>query len=497
VGPANEDDASALANEDVGYHKCLKRRQVQMIAIGGAMGTGLFMGTGGRLHTGGPGLFLVYAFCGPFVFFILRALGELVLHRPSSGSFVSYAREFLGDKAAFIAGWLYFCHWAATSIVDVTAVALYVRYWGIFQAFPQWSLALAALAVVLTMNMISVKVFGEMEFWAALIKVVALVIFLIVGTVFLAGRYHIDGQPTGPSLIASHGGLFPTGPLQLVIVTSGVVFAFAAVELVGTAAGETANPHKVMPRAINAVVLRVAVFYVGSVILLAFLLPFSAYAKGTSPFVSFFSHIGFPAAGHIMNFVVLTAALSSLNAGLYTTGRMLRSMAINGSAPKFTARMSSAGVPFAGILLTGCITLTGVVLNLIVPSDAFNIALEVAALGIIASWGTIVICQLKLYRLSQCGIIARPAFRLPGTPYTGYATLLFLAAVVVLMCYQNRWNLLALTVAVPMLTVGWLVTRNRVFQAASERVGGTGALPAIAETPVMDELRGKTAAPRR
>jgi L-asparagine permease len=255
--------------------------------------------------------------------------------------------------------------------------------------------------------------------------------------------------------------------------------------LVGTAAGETENPHKVMPRAIKSVVLRIAVFYVGSVLLLGLLLPYSAYAKDISPFVSFFSHIGFPAAGHIMNFVVLTAALSSLNAGLYSTGRMLRSMAINGSAPKFTAQMSSTGVPFAGILLTGCITLTGIVLNLVVPGDAFNIALGVAALGIITSWGTIVICQLKLYRLSQRGVLARPSFRLPGTPYTSYAALLFLAVVVVLMCYANRWNLLALILAVPMLTAGWFTVRNRVFQVASERAGTTGAVPVIAETPLM------------
>jgi len=151
-------------------------------------------------------------------------------------------------------------------------------------------------------------------------------------------------------------------------------------------------------------------------------------------------------------------------------------MAIRGSAPKFTARMSSAGVPFAGILLTGCITLTGIVLNLVVPSDAFNIALEVAALGIIASWCTIVICQLKLHRLSQRGVLERPGFRLPGAPYTGYATLVFLALVVVLMCCQNRWNLLALIVAVPLLAGGWFAVRNRVFQGVGPAAGSAGVV---------------------
>src|ERR1700742_5217605 len=245
-------DNSALRAEDEGYHKSLKPRQLQMIAIGGGIGTGLFLGAGGRLHNGGPGLFLGYAFCGVFVFLILRALGELVLHRSSSSSFVSYAREFLGEKAAFVAGWMYFLNWAMTSIVDSTAIASYFHYWTAFQAVPQWTLALIALAAVVSVNLISGKAFGEFEVLAALIKVIALTTFLVVGIVFLAGRFKIEGKTTGPQIWADHGGFLPTGLLPLVLVTSGVIFAYAAVELVGTAAGETADPEKVMPRAINS-----------------------------------------------------------------------------------------------------------------------------------------------------------------------------------------------------------------------------------------------------
>ena len=345
-------DNSALMAEDEGYHKGLKPRQLQMIAIGGAIGTGLFLGAGGRLHNAGPGLFLSYAFCGIFVFLILRALGELVLHRPSSGSFVSYAREFLGEKAAFVAGWMYWLNWAFTAIVDSTAIATYFHYWSSFGSVPQWLIALIALALVVGVNLISVTLFGELEFWAAAIKVLALMTFLVAGTIFLAGRYQIQGQPTGFSVIADNGGIFPHGVFPLVIVMSGVVFAYAAVELVGTAAGETAHPHKIMPRAINSVIARIAVFYVGSLFLLALLLPYTTYKAGESPFVTFFSKIGIDGAGTVMNIVVLTAAFSSLNAGLYSTGRILRSMAMNGSAPKFTARMSSRGVPYGGIFLT-------------------------------------------------------------------------------------------------------------------------------------------------
>ncbi|WP_304116883.1 amino acid permease [Mycolicibacterium bacteremicum] len=479
-------DNSALSHEEEGYHKSLKPRQIQMIAIGGAIGTGLFMGAGSRLHDAGPGLFLVYAFCGIFVFFIMRALGELVLHRPSSGSFVSYAREFFGEKTAYVTGWLYFFNWAATAIVDVTAVALYVHFWGMFEAIPQWLIALIALGIVLTMNIISVKLFGEMEFWASIIKVAALVTFLVVGIIFLAGRFEIEGQATGFSVIADNGGLLPTGMFSLVIVTSGVIFAYAAVELVGIAAGETAEPAKVMPRAINSVIVRIAVFYVGSLILLALLLPYTTYQAGESPFVTFFSKIGVPAAGGIMNLVVLTAAMSSLNAGLYSTGRILRSMAMNGSAPKFTGVMNRNGVPFGGIALTGVLTLLGVILNLFVPEEAFNIALDLSALGIISTWVMIVACQIQLWRWERKGILQRPAFRLPGTPYTSYATIVFLAAVTVLMCYENYWNLIAILVIAPMLVGGWYAVRGKVMTMAQQRIGYTGDYPVIPQPPIPE-----------
>jgi L-asparagine permease len=459
-----------LTREDAGYHHDLRPRQLQMIAIGGAIGTGLFLGAGGRLESAGPGLFLVYGICGGFVFLILRALGELVLHRPSSGSFVSYAREFFGEKAAFVAGWMYFLNWAMASIVDSTAIAKYFHYWKALQTVPQWTLALVALVAVVAVNLISVRAFGEFEFWAALIKVLALLTFLVVGTVYLAGRFQVDGQNTGFSLWGNHGGFMPTGLLPLVLVTSGVVFAYAAVELVGTAAGETAEPEKIMPRAINSVVARIAIFYVGSVALLALLLPYTAYTDHESPFVTFFSKIGFGGAGSLMNVVVLTAAFSSLNAGLYSTGRILRSMAVNGSGPKFTARMSKYGVPYGGILLTATIGLFGVVLNAVDPGEAFEIVLNMAALGVMAAWAAIVACQLRLYRLTNAGTMQRPRFRMPLAPYSGYLTLVFLAAVLVLMVFdaeRGPWVIATLVVGIPALIGGWFLVRKRVTTTAA------------------------------
>lgn len=463
---------AALTAEDAGYHKSLSPRQLQMIAIGGAIGTGLFLGAGGRMASAGPGLFLVYGVCGVFVFLILRAMGELVLHRPTTGSFVSYAREFLGERAAYVAGWMYFLNWSVTTIVDSTAIAVFFKFWGVFKDVPQWLIALIALGIVLAMNLVSVKLFGEFEFWAALVKVIALVTFLVAGTIFLAGRYSVDGNPTGFSVINNSGGLFPVGVLPLVLVTSGVVFAYAAVELVGIAAGETEEPEKVMPRAINSVIARIALFYVGSLFLLALLLPYTAYSAEESPFVTFFGKIGIEGAGTVMNLVVLTAAFSSLNAGLYSTGRILRSMAMSGSAPKFTARMSRQGVPYGGILLTASIGLLGVLLNSIVPDQAFEIVLNVASLGILSSWATIIICQLQLYRWSQQGRMDRPSFRMWGAPYTGYLTLAFLVTVLVLMAFNYPVGTITiggLVVLIPALIGGWYLVRDRVSAIARER----------------------------
>ena len=458
-----------LNSHDSGYNKAMGNRQVQMIAIGGAIGTGLFLGAGARLQMAGPALALVYLVCGIFSFFILRALGELVLHRPSSGSFVSYAREFLGEKASYVAGWMYFVNWAMTGIVDITAVALYMHYWGAFGDVPQWVFALAALAIVGTMNMIGVKWFAEMEFWFALIKVVAIVVFLIVGVVFLGSGKPLDGNATGFHLITDNGGLFPHGLLPALVLVQGVVFAFASIELVGTAAGECKDPKTMLPKAINSVIWRIGLFYVGSVVLLVMLLPWNAYQAGESPFVTFFSKLGVPYVGSIMNIVVLSAALSSLNSGLYSTGRILRSMSMGGSAPAFMSKMSSHKVPWAGILVTIGVYVIGVVLNYYVPSQVFEIVLNIASLGIISSWGFIVVCQMRLRKAIKEGKAEDVSFKLPGAPFTSWLTLLFLASVLVLMAFDypnGTWTIASVPLIAVVLVLGWFGVRKRVHAIA-------------------------------
>ncbi|KPC95150.1 amino acid permease [Streptomyces albus] len=461
---------------DTGYSKDLKARHINMIAIGGAIGTGLFLGAGGRLASAGPALALAYAVCGLFAFFVVKALGELVLHRPSSGSFVSYSREFLGEKGAYVAGWMYFLNWSTTGIADITAIALYTHYWSFFTDIPQWVLALIALAVVLAINMISVKIFGELEFWFAVIKVAALVIFMIIGIVLLATQHPVDGAAPGLANLTDHGGIFPEGLMPVVIVMQGVVFAYSCVELVGVTAGETAEPHKVVPKAVNAIMWRVGFFYVGSVVLLALLLPWNQYKDGQSPFVTVLSKLGVDGAGDIMNLVVLTAAMSSLNSGLYSTGRILRSMAVAGSAPKFTARMNSSQVPYGGILLTSAVCVVGVGLNYVVPGKAFEIVLNIAALGIISTWCTIMLCHWVFVRRAKAGLVERPAFRLPFSPVTEWVTIAFLLGVVALMWNDpevGRRTVMLIPLIAVALVAGWFAVRGRVNAAAAEREAAT------------------------
>ncbi|MFE5718487.1 amino acid permease [Streptomyces erythrochromogenes] len=457
---------------DEGYSKDLKSRHINMIAIGGAIGTGLFLGAGGRLAGAGPSLAIAYAVCGVFAFFVVRALGELVLYRPSSGAFVSYAREFMGEKGAYTAGWLYFLNWSTTTVADITAAAVFAHYWSAFTDVPQWVLAFIALAIVLTANLISVKYFGEMEFWFAIVKVGALVIFMLVAIYLLVTSHPIDGHTPGLATITDNGGLFPSGVLPMLLVVQGVVFAYASVELCGVAAGETENPEKIMPKAINSIMWRVGVFYVGSVVLLALLLPYTAYSADQSPFVTVFDKLGIPGTAGIMNLVVLTAALSSLNSGLYSTGRILRSMALSGSAPKFTGVMNKGKVPYGGVLFTAAFGVAGVGLNYWMPGEAFEIVLNLASIGILGTWGMVMLCSLFFWHRSKNGLVSRPSYRLPWAPYTQIATLLFLVTVLVLMWSDGgvgRTTVMLLPAIAAALVGGWFLVRGRVAELAADR----------------------------
>lgn len=449
---------------DSGYAKDLKPRHIQMIAIGGSIGTGLFLGAGGRLAQGGAGLTIAYAVCGIFAFLMVRALGELAIRRPSSGAFVSYAREFLGEKGAYITGWLFFLDWSTTVMADITAVALYFHYWKVFQPVPQWLLALCALAAVFALNMLSVKAFGEAEFWFAAIKVFTILAFMVIAIWAIVTGAPVGDYHAGLHNITDYGGFFPEGIAPVLALTLGVVFAFGGTEMVGVAAGEAKEARQVLPKAINSMILRIFGFYVGSVILMALVLPYTAYSSSQSPFVTFFAGLGIPHAGDVIQVVVLTAALSSLNAGLYATGRTLRSMAMAGSGPRFAARMNRNHIPYGGIIITSALGLLGVVLNAVLPSDAFDIIMNLAGIGIAGTWSSILVTHLAFMRRVKAGKETRPDYHMPGAPFTDYLALAFFTLVVVsnLTNTSGRWTLALFAVVVILMIIGWFAVRGRI-----------------------------------
>jgi L-asparagine permease len=475
----------SLNAEQVGYKQTLGRRHVQMIAIGGAIGTGLFLGSASRLNSTGPALLFSYAFVGVIAYFLMRALGELVLHRPTSGAFVSYMREFFGEKAAYITGWLYWLNWALTGIAELSAVGLYVQYW--FPTMPTWATVLIALAVVLVINLLSARAFGEFEFWASILKVGAIVIFLIVGLVVVIGGFSIGGHKAGFSNLWSNpGGFWPSsgdfnwyGPI---LVMSGVVFAYAAIEMVGVAAGEMEDSEREVPKAVNAVIFRIAIFYCGSILLLVSMLPTSEFKPGISPFVTIFERLGLGWMGTLIQMVLIVAALSSLNSGLYSTGRVLRSLGMAKQAPAFTLKMSSQGVPWAGIVMTSVVFVFGAVLNYLVP-DAFEIALEAAAIGVLFTWATIFLCQLRLRQLVNKGVIAKSPFQMPGHPYTSIIGLVFLVLVLIGLAvsgwqsspyFLHKTTFLVVVFGIPILAValeiGWRIVRPNVVENTGDRL---------------------------
>jgi L-asparagine permease len=450
---------------DVGYSKDLKARHIRMIAIGGSIGTGLFLGAGGRLSQGGPALAIVYALCGVFAFIMVRALGEMAIRRPSSGAFVSYSREFMGEKGAYVTGWLFFLDWATTVMADITAVALYLHYWQAFTAVPQWVLALIALALVFVLNIFSVKFFGEFEFWFAMIKVAAIVTFMIVA-IWVIVTNHADGAiDPGFGNWTEHGGFFPKGLAPLFTLALGVVFAFGGTEMVGVAAGEAKDAAKVLPKAVNSMIWRIALFYVGSVLLFTLVMPWTEYSSTESPFVTFFSNLGVPHAGDVIQVVVLTAALSSLNAGLYATGRTLRSMAVAGEAPRFAAPLNKNKVPANGIIVTSCLGLLGVALNLFIPERAFGVVLNLAGIGIAGTWISILVSHWIFVRKANQGIYQRPKYRLWGAPVVNGITIGFLLAIVIGTFFaegDGLWILAGFVIFCVALVVYWFAIRDKI-----------------------------------
>jgi len=306
----------------------LKSRHIHMIAIGGAIGVGLFLGSGKAIAKAGPGLLLSYAIGGIAIFFIMRALGELLLHKPVAGSFATYAEEFVGPFAGFATGWSYWFMWVVIGMAEITAVGVYIHYW--LPEVPQWVPALVTLAVLTVVNIVAVRLFGELEFWFALIKVVTIVALILGGLAVIVFGIGDLGQGAGVSNLSSHGGFLPFGVLGAVLALQMVMFAYQGVELIGVTAGEAEDPARVLPRATNGIIWRILIFYLGALAVIMSLLPWAQLDPSASPFVFVFDKLGLNAAADVINLVVITAAASSCNSGLFSNGRMLFTLARSG-----------------------------------------------------------------------------------------------------------------------------------------------------------------------
>ncbi|MFC8362419.1 amino acid permease [Streptomyces griseorubiginosus] len=452
-----------------GYERGLGSRQVQMIAIGGAIGVGLFLNAGANIAKAGPSLILMYALAGVIIFFIMRALGELLLYRPVSGSFAEYSREFLGPFFGYFTGWTYWLMWVVTGMAELTAAAIYIHYW--FPGIPQWVTALVFLVVLFTANLISVKLFGEIEFWASMIKVTALIGMIVIGLGVLTFGFSDAGDTAAVSNLWEFDGFFPHGIGSSLMTLQGVMFAYLAVELVGVTAGESENPEKTLPKAINTLPWRIALFYVGALTVILCVVKWTEFAPGVSPFVEAFAKIGIPAGAGIVNFVVLTAALSSCNSGMYSTGRMLRNLADSGEAPTVFGRLSSTKTPALGITVSVAFMGIGVVLNYVVPEKAFAYVTSVAVGAGIWTWLMILVSHVLYRRAVEAGRLPASSFPAPGGSVGSWIAIVFLLFVtgLIMKDSESRISLYVLAVWAVALGIGWLVLKSRNPQVADRQ----------------------------
>jgi amino acid transporter, AAT family len=409
----------------------LKNRHIQLIALGGTIGVGLFLGSAKAIHKAGPGLLLSYVIGGAAIFFIMRALGELLTYRPVAGSFASYAEEFVGPFAGFVTGWSYWFMWVVTAMAELTAIGVYVHFW--LPDIPQWLPGLIALAILYGTNTLAVRVYGELEFWFALLKVITIVGLIISGLVVIIFKVGALGATAGFSNLWTHQGFMPFGLLGVLLTLQIVMFAYQGVELIGVTAGEAENPSVVLPRATNSIIFRILLFYIGALVIIMSLVAWDQLDPKMSPFVLMFDKMGIPGAANIINVVVITAAASSCNGGIFSTGRMLYSLALQRQAPQVFGKLTPRHVPAAGIHASVAVMLIGVVLNYMVPEEVFTWVTSVSLIGTLWTWIIIMYSHSKYREAVQQGRVAAVTYRMPGWPVANWIVIVFLLIVAALL----------------------------------------------------------------
>ncbi len=465
--------------------KSLKNRHVQLIALGGAIGTGLFYGSSESIALAGPSILLAYLVGGLAIFMIVRALGEMSVEDPRAGAFSYYATRYWSKRAGFVSGWNYWFNYILVSMVELSVVGSFVNYW--FPAIPQWVSAAVFLVVIAAMNLLGVSKFGEFEFWFAIIKIVAVIAMIVGGLAVL-----IAGLPTDSGVKASFsnwfaldGGVLPHGLLQqsadgqwtgLLMALVVVMFSFGGTELIGITAGETEDPRRTIPRATNGIIWRILVFYIGALGVIMAVVPWDRIDGKMSPFVQIFDSVGVHAAAGILNFVCLTAVMSVYNSGLYANSRMLYSLARQGNAPEILGKLNFHGVPVVGVLASAAITALAVVVVFLWPDFAFNYLMSIATIAGVINWSMIMVTEIHFRRRVAAGdgpgelagltgdeALGRIHFKLPFARVMPYVVLAFLAFIVVLMCFSSSYRVavIAGVVWLAILLTAYQVTQTR------------------------------------
>lgn len=445
-------------SEGQGLHRGLKNRHIQLIALGGAIGTGLFLGGGPAIALAGPAVLIGYAVAGFIAFLIMRQLGEMAVEEPVSGSFSHFAHRYWGEFYGFLSGWNYWVLYVLVGMAELTAVGVYVQFW--WPGIPSWVSALVFFVLINGINLANVRAYGETEFWFALVKVVAIVAMILFGCYLLVSGK--GGPQASVSNLWAHGGFFPNGARGLVMALALIMFSFGGLELIGITAAEADDPGRTIPSAVNQVIYRILIFYVGSLAILLALYPWNHIAKGGSPFVMIFELLGERPVAHALNIVVLSAALSVYNSGVYCNSRMLYGLAEQGNAPRALLAVNGRGVPVAALSVSAAATLFCVLLNYLLPGEALGLLMALVVASLVINWTLISLSHLKFRRaLVERG--EKPAFPSPWQPWSNYLCLAFLALILVVIALTPGIRMAALLIPVWLIALrgGYLVAKRR------------------------------------
>ncbi|WP_437615538.1 phenylalanine transporter [Erwinia sp. V71] len=455
VSAASGQDASSGNGQAL--QRGLKNRHIQLIALGGAIGTGLFLGIGPAIQMAGPAVLLGYAIAGVIAFLIMRQLGEMVVEEPVSGSFAHFAYKYWGPFAGFLSGWNYWVMFVLVGMAELTAAGIYMQYW--FPEVPTWIWAALFFIVINAANMVNVRLYGEMEFWFALIKVLAIIGMIGFGLWLLFSGH--GGERASVDNLWQHGGFLATGWHGLILALAVIMFSFGGLELIGITAAEADSPDTTIPKAVNQVVYRILLFYIGSLVVLLSLYPWMEIKSSSSPFVMIFHELNSNMVASALNFVILVASLSVYNSGVYSNSRMLFGLSQQGNAPAFLTRVSRRGVPVNSLLLSGAITSLVVLINYLLPQKAFGLLMALVVATLLLNWIMICLAHLKFRAaMRRQGRVTR--FKALLYPAGNYLCIAFLILILVLMCTMEemRTSALLLPVWIVFLFVAFKLLRK-------------------------------------